>query len=248
MSQTFGFVLLSGGIDSSTAVTFAISQLNPENIECVGIDYGQRHSRELFYAGEVAHYYGLPYSTLKILGMPKAMLTDASQEIPNVSYADLPYGISPTYVPFRNGQLLSKIAGYAQARLRDLDQQETETKDKDRSGDLSISISDNSAIIYFGAHAEDAENWAYPDCTPEFIGAMANAIYLGTYRRVRLVAPWQHMTKDEIISWGSNHDTPYRLTWSCYRGGELHCGTCPTCRARRKAFYKAQVVDPTQYA
>jgi 7-cyano-7-deazaguanine synthase len=105
-----------------------------------------------------------------------------------------------------------------------------------------------NAIIYFGAHAEDAERSAYPDCTFQFTGAMANAIDVGTYHRVQLNVPWQFMTKDQIIKMGAELGTPYHMTWSCYAGGDLHCGVCPTCRARREAFIRAGVNDPTEYA
>ena len=102
--------------------------------------------------------------------------------------------------------------------------------------------------IYFGAHAEDAQNWAYPDCTPEFIGAIANAIYIGTYHTVRLHTPLQWMTKSSIIRLGSELGVDWTKTFSCYKGEELHCGVCPTCRARRQGFIKAQIHDPTVYA
>jgi 7-cyano-7-deazaguanine synthase len=225
IEKTLGYVLLSGGIDSSTALTFAINQLGQRQVRCVSIDYGQRHHKEIHHAIKVANFYGRPHETLFIEGMPKTMLTDPQREVPAVSYQDLPYGISPTYVPFRNGQMLSKLAGHIQGHLK---------KDED-------------AIIYFGAHAEDAQGWAYPDCTELFTGAMANAIYIGTYQKVRLTVPWQHSQKHEIISYGDKHRTPYHLTWSCYAGLDLHCKVCPTCRARIEAFKKAGVPDPTQY-
>jgi 7-cyano-7-deazaguanine synthase len=153
--------------------------------------------------------------------MPESMLTDPQREIPNVDYKDIE-GVSPTYVPFRNGQLLSKAAALAQA--------------------------EGFSELYFGAHAEDAQNWAYPDCTPEFIGAMANAIYIGTYHKVRLCTPLEWLTKTEVVALGDVLGVPFHLTWSCYAGGEKHCGTCPTCRARHQAFYDAVVDDPTEYA
>lgn len=237
MSKTYGYVLLSGGVDSTTALTFAIEQLGQRNVACVSINYGQRHIRELEYAHKVSKFYGRPHIDHTIEGMPQAMLTDPSSEIPNVSYADLPHGISPTYVPFRNGQLLSKVAGYAQERLK------ADQEQKQRPGQEYT-----DAIIYFGAHAEDSQNWAYPDCTPEFTGAMANAIFIGTYEKVRLVVPWQHFLKYEIIKYGTEKGTPYHLTWSCYRGDKVHCGVCPTCRARKDAFKFAKVEDPTEYA
>jgi 7-cyano-7-deazaguanine synthase in queuosine biosynthesis len=107
---------------------------------------------------------------------------------------------------------------------------------------------EQNAVIYFGAHAEDAQNWAYPDCTPEFIGSMANAIFIGTYQRVRLVTPFIHSLKSTIVHDGWMLDVPYHLTWSCYAGGEVHCGECPTCIARKEAFTKGNIPDPTVYA
>jgi 7-cyano-7-deazaguanine synthase len=102
-------------------------------------------------------------------------------------------------------------------------------------------------LIYWGAHAEDAAGGAYPDCTVEFVGAMACAIDIGTAHFVRLVAPFVAMSKAEVVAYGASLGVPYDLTWSCYRGGDLHCGTCPTCRARRAAFRNGGVIDPTKY-
>jgi 7-cyano-7-deazaguanine synthase len=101
--------------------------------------------------------------------------------------------------------------------------------------------------VFWGAHAEDAENWAYPDCTPEFNGGMANAIYIGTYHKVRLAVPFQWLRKYQIVSRAFQLQAPLELTWSCYRGREKHCGTCPTCRARKAAFAQASHPDPTLY-
>jgi 7-cyano-7-deazaguanine synthase len=108
-------------------------------------------------------------------------------------------------------------------------------------------VDEAQADIYFGAHAEDAQNWAYPDCTPEFIGAMANAIFVGTYRAVRLISPIMFMTKAQIVAMGDKLNVPFDKTWSCYKGGEKHCGKCPTCYARKDAFAVAGVRDPTVY-
>jgi 7-cyano-7-deazaguanine synthase len=102
--------------------------------------------------------------------------------------------------------------------------------------------------VYAGFHAEDARDWAYPDCTPEFAGGMANAIYVGTYGGIRLHVPLQSMTKKQIIRRGQELRVPWDLTWSCYKGGDVHCGTCPTCRSRREGFLAAGVPDPTKYA
>ena len=218
-------VLHSGGIDSSTCLAIAINKWGAENVTSVGMMYGQRHAKELFAAEAVCNHYECDYLTIELPQMPKSMLTNPTQEIPDVDYDDLPEGQSPTYVPFRNGQLLSVIAGLASApSLEGVDHE-----------------------VYFGAHSEDAARWAYPDCTPEFIGAMANAIFIGTYQKVRLITPLQWLNKAEVIALGEDMLVPWGLTWSCYKGGEKHCGTCPTCRSRRRGFQEADVRDSTIY-
>lgn len=228
-----GFVLLSGGLDSTTALYHAMQQ-HDGNVEAVSIYYQQRHHKELEFAGRTCADLGILHSILpleQLLG--GSMLTDNTIKLPNVDYAELPEGVSPTYVPFRNGLMLSMLTAFAQkwilARVM--------------GNDLP-----RQAVLYFGAHAEDAHNWAYPDCTPEFIGAMANAIYVGSYHAIRLSAPLQSMTKEQIVRLGNSLGVPFANTWSCYAGGELHCGTCPTCRARKTAFAKAGLEDPTTYA
>jgi 7-cyano-7-deazaguanine synthase len=217
------FVLLSGGIDSSTCLAIAHEEF--DQVEGVSIDYGQRHSKELEYAKRQCDSLGVNHHVISLRDIvPKTMLTDPNVEIPAVSYDEIK-GVSPTYVPFRNGLMLSALASYVTGKLGDLEEWG----------------------IYFGAHAEDAQNWAYPDCTPEFIGAMANAIYIGTYRSVRLHTPLQWLTKDQIIVQGSKLGVNWVNTWSCYAGNKLHCGVCPTCRARRLAFFRAAIYDPTIY-
>jgi 7-cyano-7-deazaguanine synthase len=223
------FVLLSGGIDSTVALSIAFND-GYYNGECptgVSIDYGQRHRKEIDAAQTICHYMHAPHQVLDLSSIvPKTMLTDKSAAIPNMSYSEIE-GVSPTYVPFRNGLMLSAIASVAAGAIHN---------------------SSDDALIYYGAHAEDAHNWAYPDCTPEFNGAVANAIYVGTYHKVRLVTPLQWMKKYEVILRGKQMATPFAMTWSCYAGGDLHCGTCPTCRARKAGFQAAGVIDPTEYA
>lgn len=228
---TKGFVLLSGGIDSSTVLAHAIRDLDAQHVTAISIDYGQRHYKEIAAAKRVADYFDVAHEMHTIEGIPKVMLTDPSAEVPNISYKDI-VGVSPTYVPFRNGQLISKVAGIAQHYVN----QETE------KGYKCV------ARIYFGAHAEDAEGDAYPDCRLDFVGAMGAAVYIGTYHSVRLSAPLIEMNKAEIIAHGERLRVPWELTWSCYKGEELHCGICPTCRARRQGFARAGVIDPTMYA
>lgn len=215
------YVLLSGGIDSSTCLAIALRAHG--SATGVGINYGQRHQKELDHAQLVAIALGADSITKVIRGViSKGGLTDDDLKIPTVSYSQLPHGVSPTYVPFRNGTLLSVVAGMA-------------------------SIDDEAEAVYYGAHAEDAENWAYPDCTPEFITAMKTAIRIGTYNKIKLEAPLMRMKKSEVVLAGEDLRVPWELTWSCYEGGRYHCGVCPTCRARRDAFVDAGVIDPTTY-
>ena len=215
------YILLSGGIDSSTCA--AIAKTVYGSVTGVGLIYGQRHEKELQYAALVAKELGILYQEIDISSaIAIGGLTDPDQHIPAVSYNELE-GVSPAYVPFRNGTMLSIIAGLA-------------------------SMDPEAEAVYHGAHADDAQNWAYPDCTPEFMGGMANAIYVGTYHKIRLKTPLIDMCKWQVVSVGSNYHVPFELTWSCYEGGELHCGVCPTCRDRIQAFADSGIVDPTEYA
>ncbi len=246
------FVLLSGGLDSTTALYIAAANHGVENVEAIGIDYGQRHVRELRAAREICEQLGVPHTILQLGPQHDTMLTNASIEIPSVSYAEIE-GVSPTYVPFRNGQMLSRIAAYAH-NWSMKSEEGLYGAGPEYAADREANPSEGA--IYFGAHAEDALNWAYPDCTPEFVGAMANAIYIGTYHRIRLITPFIHSSKAEIILAGmrlqdhhpSYFRVPYEKTWSCYKGEDIHCGGCPTCRARQQAFADACEDDPTAYA
>ena len=233
---TKGFVLLSGGIDSSTCLAHAVRDLGRENVQAISIDYGQRHRKELNSAAMISKFFRVPWSSARIEGMPSVMLTDPTAEVPNISYGEIK-GVSPTYVPFRNGQLISHIAGIAQHDVNRL------------NGVVQLAEGPMyEGRIYFGAHAEDAAGDAYPDCRLDFVGAMAAAVYIGTYHAIRLSAPLIEMNKAEIIAHGEKLRVPWCLTWSCYKGEDFHCGVCPTCRARREGFIKAWVHDPTEYA
>lgn len=214
-------VLHSGGLDSSVALANAVKHFGAKNVKSLGIHYGQRHEVELKYAEIFCEMFDVVREIVSLPPIKASRLTDPNAEIPKVSYDDI-VGLSPAYVPFRNGLMLANAASIAQAEGFD--------------------------YIVYGAHSEDALNWAYPDCTPEFNGAMANAIYTGTDRKVQLLTPLQWMLKSDIVVLGASINAPLHLTWSCYLGGEVHCGECPTCRARKKAFSDAGVDDPTVYA
>lgn len=260
------FILLSGGIDSTTALAFAKESMPGVAIEAVTMDYGQRHAKEIQAAEAVAAHYKVEHNVINLSGLMTGMLVDKgadNEAVPDVDYADLPAGISPTYVSFRNGLMLSVLASRAQSWVMQR-QREVEADYIGMNGpiDENDSIGQDllakakeqvQAYIYCGVHADDGANWAYPDCTPEFIGGMAGAIYVGTYHRVRLRAPLLELNKMTVVSLGIGFKAPYHLTWSCYKGGEKHCGTCPTCRSRRDAFRMLRkgglnIKDPTEYA
>lgn len=217
-------VLCSGGMDSAVCLALAAQQGEVETLTC---NYGQTHQREMRAALDLSRYYSaLAHHEVDLPDIFKgsgSTLVDEGLEHPSMTYADLrlTHGVSPTYVPYRNGNLLSVAA--AKAVVRECD------------------------AIWFGAHAEDARNWAYPDCTPEWIGAMANAIYVGTYFKIRLHAPLTWLMKSDIVRLGLENDVPFSLTWSCYGNGDMACGTCPTCVERLHAFEVNKWVDPVPY-
>jgi len=270
--QKKAFVLLSGGLDSTTCLYKAIHDFAPKDmnhgygdleliqayiadggtvdwVEAVSIDYGQRHIKEAEQAHIICDQLGIKHSIINLKGImdgPQVMLTDRNVEVPNISYDEIK-GVSPTYVPFRNGTMLAALTAHAQKYVMGQiseDQVFNDLEDKE----YSTAKAKDLVGIYFGAHAEDAHNWAYPDCTPEFVGAMANAIYIGTYFTVRLFTPFLSSSKADIVTTGKKLGVPYELTWSCYKGDEVHCGECPTCRARKESFRAAGVDDPTIYA
>lgn len=267
------FVLLSGGLDSTTCLFQAIQDFMPEDpdmglaygdkkvwvdvlhdakpgdvnipwVEAVSVYYGQRHKKEMDYAKRTCDRLGIKHSILDVgslLRGDSVMLTDDSRgkvDVPNIDYADIK-GVSPTYVPYRNGLMLSALTAHAQKWVNT----ENEKWARGTSGEDKP-----SAGIYFGAHSEDAHNWAYPDCTPEFIGAQANAIFIGSYMQIRLYTPIQWLKKDAVVKLGHDLGVRFEDTWSCYKGEEHHCGICPTCRSRKQAFIAAEVLDPTDYA
>lgn len=253
-TKTKLFVLLSGGIDSTTTLAMALTDFPEAEVECVSVDYGQRHKKEMDSAKAVIDHYNnvdedcIEHHILNLKGQLTGMLVDKdeNEEIPNASYADLPHGISPTYVSFRNGTMLSLVAARAQSWI--MEQEAIQEMNGDAMDEAGLPFLSYEAVIYCGVHADDGANWAYPDCSPEFIGGMANAIYIGTYNKVRLRAPLLYMSKAAVVREGTRLRAPYGLTWSCYAGEELHCGVCPTCRSRKEAFQLNNLDDPTQYA
>jgi 7-cyano-7-deazaguanine synthase len=236
MTRTKVFILLSGGLDSSVTLARAREEFPEAQLEAVSINYGQRHECEIKSAETIAKHYGASHIVLDLSGLMSGMLVGAEQAIPEVSYAELAPGISPTYVTFRNGLMVSVLAARAQGWVMA------------QEAAVSNPHTDKfEAVLYCGVHADDGVNWAYPDCTPEFMGPMAAAIFVGTYHKVRLRTPYLYASKTEIVLDGNDMGVPMQLTWSCYKGEELQCGVCPTCRSRIEAFKEAGVLDHTEY-
>lgn len=218
-------VLLSGGIDSTTCLAMAVNEFGADNVKALCLSYGQKHDKELQSAMKVAKYYDVQLVVEEInpFQFSDCPLLKGRGDIKHESYAEQlatlgGEGTVDTYVPFRNGILLSIAAAYA--------------------------YSIGADYVYYGAHADDAAGRAYPDCTPEFVDSMNNAIFWGTGKKVKIVAPLLMLNKAEVVKLGLKLHAPYELTWSCYEGGEEPCRKCGTCIDRIKAFEVNGVVDP----
>ncbi len=213
-------VLLSGGMDSVSAFYQAMEE--NEVISALSFDYGAKHNlREIPFAAYHCRNFDVEHQTIRLdfIGdLFKSDLLKSGGQIPDGHYEE--DAMKKTVVPFRNGIMLSIAAGFAESRAA------------------------NGLVI--AAHAGD--HAIYPDCREEFMKSMANAIRLGTYAQVQLLRPFIAMTKADIVARGNALGVDFSQTWSCYKGGAQHCGTCGTCVERREAFMSAGLADPTLYA
>ena len=213
-------VVLSGGMDSTTAMALAKHE-GHEIVGAVHFQYGSKHNEREMEAIEcLADYYQLPVMTLHLdfMSFFRSDLLKSGGEIPEGHYAD--ESMKRTVVPFRNGIMLSIAAGLAESY-----------------GAEGIVLGN-----HFGDHA------IYPDCRKNFSRHMAKAIRLGTYTQIELLTPFVDTDKTEIARIGHELSVPFELTWTCYKGEDLHCGKCGSCTERREAFQLAGVKDPTIYA
>ncbi len=220
-------VLSSGGLDSTTALGLAVKKYGKDNVIALSISYGQKHEKEIQASIDVANHYGVEHLFLDLAKIFQysncSLLQQSTEEIPEESYAEQIQktgGKTPvsTYVPFRNGLFLSSAA--------------------------SIALSKECEVIYYGAHADDAAGFAYPDCSEVFNQAMNDAIWEGSGHQLRIEAPFVKMTKADVVKMGLELGVPYELTWSCYEGGETPCGKCATCIDRNAAFAENGMEDP----
>lgn len=216
-------VVASGGIDSSTLLFKTVN----ENYETHALTfiYGQKHKKEIDCAKWICERLKVSHKIIDLSALKEILsgsaLTDSSIAIPEVP-ADMSHydTLKTTIVPNRNSIFLSIAIGYA--------------------------ISTRANRVFFGAHRSD--RGVYPDCRPEFVEAFQAAERLATDDpNLTVDAPFARMEKSEIVRLGTELGVPYQKTWSCYRGNELHCGVCSSCRERKRAFTQSGVSDPTRY-
>ena len=221
--KTTAICLVSGGMDS--CVTAAIAKGENEEIAFLHVSYGQKtEQRERKAFNDIADFYNvekrLDVSIEYLARIGGSSLTD---EAIKVTEANLESKEIPTsYVPFRNANILSIATSWAEV------------------------LRANS--IYIGAVSEDSSG--YPDCSPEFYEAFEKAIDAGTKpeTRIEIRTPVIHLSKAEIVKQGIELNAPLHLSWSCYRGEDLACGTCDSCALRLRGFERAGVSDPIAYA
>ena len=216
-------VMVSGGVDSSTLCYKAVR----EGCEVFPLTfiYGQKHEKEIRSSENICRRLGLSPNIIDLSSartlFGSSALTDRDVEIPRVSATTGNYEtLSATVVPNRNAIFLSLSVAYSQSIGCD--------------------------TVFYGAHHSD--RGVYPDCRVEFVSAFEKAERLATdNERLTIVAPFVDMDKSGIVRLGARLGVPFEDTWSCYVGSRMHCGTCSSCRERKRAFIEADVDDPTQY-
>ena len=210
-------IIVSGGMDSITL----LYDHKDEIALGISFDYGSNHNaREIPFAKMHCERLGIKHITINLDFMHqyfKSSLLDGAEAIPEGHYAD--DNMKSTVVPFRNGIMLSIAIGIAESN--NLDQ------------------------VFIANHGGD--HTIYPDCRLEFINAIDAAATAGTYNNVKVVAPYTKITKSDIARIGKKLGIDYTETWSCYKGGEVHCGKCGTCVERKEALAEAGIDDKTIY-
>ena len=213
-------VICSGGLDSVTLAHRVAAEGNLHAL--LSFDYGQRHAKEIDCAAACARRLDVPHRVVDLRDVGSALsgsaLTD-DLDVPDGHYAENTMKI--TVVPNRNAIMLAVAFGMAAAQGAD----------------------GVAAAVHGGDH------FIYPDCRPGFIEAFQamQDQALDGLSQVRLITPYVHVSKAEIVRDGARNGTPFAQTWSCYKGGARHCGRCGTCVERREAFDIAGVSDPTEY-
>ncbi|MCQ2224533.1 MAG: 7-cyano-7-deazaguanine synthase QueC [Paludibacteraceae bacterium] len=210
-------LILSGGMDSTTL----LYEYQERIALAVSFHYGSNHNdKEIPFAQYHCEKLGIKHVTIPLSFMKsyfKSSLLEGADAIPEGNYDD--ENMKSTVVPFRNGIMLAIAAGLAES-----------------NGLKHVMMANHS-----GDHT------IYPDCRPEFADAMSQAIAAGTYDGITLVTPYTHISKTDIVKRGKDLGLDYTQTWSCYKGGEKHCGKCGTCMERKEALRDAGMEDKTIY-
>jgi 7-cyano-7-deazaguanine synthase len=212
-------ILLSGGMDSGVLLAWASHRY--ASIHALCFDYGSKHAhKEIFMARRLAQDYGAAFTGVElpfINELFSSSLLQSGEQIPDGPYRS--DSIASTVVPFRNGIMLSIAAGYAETH--------------------------RISHVLIASHAGDHP--IYPDCTREFTEAISRAVTLGTFIGVTIEAPFSGYDKRRIAQIGRDLGFDFTRTWSCYKGLEVHCGTCATCLERKYALDYDAGLDPTRY-
>ena len=210
-------LIYSGGMDSTTM----LYEFKDRIAVALSFHYGSNHNdKELSFASMHCERLNIPHVVIPLDFIGKmfhSSLLEGADAIPEGNYND--ENMRSTVVPFRNGIMLAIAAGLAESE-----------------GLHYVMMANHS-----GDHA------IYPDCRPQFVNAFGDAIRQGTYEHIKLLAPYTNLTKTDILRRGSTLGIDYTETWSCYKGGEHHCGRCGTCTERKEAFREAGMVDNTVY-
>jgi 7-cyano-7-deazaguanine synthase len=227
--MSIAIAVVSGGMDSST-LAHKVKYDVADEVHGIGFDYGQRHKKELSFAlslvddSILASYRVVDLTNLQDL-LGASVLTDLAREVPDGHYAE--ENMKQTVVPNRNRIMRSIAVGYAV------------TLEATRG-------------VWTGVHAGD--HFIYPDCRENFIllanetAIRANEGFLEVDKDVSMInAPFIKMGKHDIAGLGHQYHVDYSKTWSCYKGGDIHCGSCGTCVERKEAFRLSQTPDPTSY-
>ena len=187
----------------------------------ISFDYGSNHNaREIPFAAMHCERLGIKHIVINLGFMHryfKSSLLEGAEAIPEGNYDE--ENMKSTVVPFRNGIMLSIAAG----------------------------VAESNGLKYVMMANHGGDHTIYPDCRPEFVSAMSEATRLGTYPGIEVLAPYTGITKSDIARHGKALGIDYAETWSCYKGGEHHCGKCGTCRERIEALADAGIEDHTVY-
>jgi len=219
MKQSKTVLIYSGGIDSTVLLYDLLN--SGHDVQALSVNYGQRHSKELDCAKSLCKQLNVEHHVADLTALNPLLsgssLTSPHVQVPEGHYED--ESMKATVVPNRNMILLSIATGWA--------------------------MSTGASSVSYAAHSGDRA--IYPDCREEFADAMNSVMEIAGWDKVSLNRPFSSLTKADIVKFGDELGVPFEQTWSCYKGGQVHCGVCGTCVERREAFQLAGVTDPTIY-